>query len=148
MNLLNDEYWMRLALKEATYALEDNEVPIGSVIVSNNKIIGKGHNQTERLHDVTAHAEMLAITAGANYIGGKFLENCTLYVTIEPCPMCAAALRWARVSRVVYGAHDPKAGYSQFGPKMFHPKTEVVYGVMEQECGALMKEFFQARREK
>ena len=148
MNLLNDEYYMRLALKEAIYALDDDEVPIGAIMVCNNKIIGKGHNQTERLHDVTAHAEMLAITAGANYLGAKFLEDCTLYVTVEPCPMCAAALRWARVSRVVYGAHDPKAGYSQFGPKMFHPKTEIVHGVMEHDCAVLMKEFFKGKRGK
>jgi len=139
---------MKLALKEAVYALEDDEVPIGAVIVCNNKIIGKGHNQTERLHDVTAHAEMLAITAAANYLGAKFLEDCTLYVTIEPCPMCAAALRWARISRVVYGAADPKAGYSQFGEKMFHPKTEIAHGIMEQDCGVLMKEFFKGKREK
>ena len=148
MNLLNDEYWMRLALKEANYAREEDEVPIGAVIVSNNKIIAKGYNQTERLNDVTAHAEMIAITAAANYLGAKFLEGCTLYVTIEPCPMCAAALRWARISKVVYGAHDPKAGYSQFGPKLFHPKTEIQHGTLEHECGVLMKEFFKGKREK
>lgn len=144
----NDDYWMRMALKEANYAYEDDEVPIGAVIVSNGKIIGKGHNQTERLKDVTAHAEMLAITAAANYLGAKFLEECTLYVTIEPCPICAAALRWARIGRVVYGAADPKAGYSQFGNKMFHPKTEVHHGTMEHDCGVLMTEFFRAKREK
>src|ERR1700679_3364907 len=103
----NDEYWMKLALKEAEYAYGDDEVPIGAVIVCNNKAIGKGYNQSERLNDVTAHAEMIAITAAANYLGAKFLEECTLYVTIEPCPMCAAALRWARIGRVVYGAADP-----------------------------------------
>ncbi len=146
--LLNDEYWMRMALKEANAAYEDDEVPIGAVIVCNNKIIGKGYNQTERLNDVTAHAEMIAITAAANYLGAKFLEDCTLYVTIEPCPMCAAALRWARVSRVVYGAADPKAGFSQFGPKMFHPKTEIHQGTLEHGCGVLMTEFFKGKREK
>jgi tRNA(adenine34) deaminase len=139
---------MKLALKEAGYAYKDDEVPIGAVIVCNNKAIGKGYNQTERLNDVTAHAEMTAITAAANYLGAKFLEECTLYVTIEPCPMCAAALRWARIGRVVYGAADPKAGFSQFGKKMFHPKTEISHGVMEHECGALMTEFFKGKREK
>jgi tRNA(adenine34) deaminase len=148
MTLLNDEYWMRQALKEATYALEDDEVPIGAVIVCQDKIIGKGHNQTERLKDVTAHAEMLAITAAASYLGAKFLEDCTLYVSVEPCPMCAAALRWARIGRVVYGAADPKAGYSQFGSKMFHPKTEINHGSLEHECSILMKEFFQSKRER
>ena len=139
---------MKLALKEAGYAYEDDEVPIGAVIVSNGKIIGKGYNQTERLNDVTAHAEMIAITAAANYLGAKFLEECTLYVTIEPCPMCAAALRWARIGRVVYGASDPKAGYSQFGAKMFHPKTELNHGTLEHECGVLMTEFFRGKRDK
>jgi tRNA(adenine34) deaminase len=148
MTPFNDDYWMRMALKEANYAFEEDEVPIGAVIVCNNKIIGKGYNQTERLNDVTAHAEMLAITAAANYLGAKFLEECTLYVTIEPCPMCAAALRWARIGRVVYGAADPKAGYSQFGSKMFHPKTEVHHGTMEHDCGVLMTEFFRGKREK
>ena len=148
MTPFNDDYWMRMALKEANYAYEEDEVPIGAVIVCNNKIIGKGYNQTERLNDVTAHAEMLAITAAANYLGAKFLEECTLYVTIEPCPMCAAALRWARIGRVVYGAADPKAGYSQFGSKMFHPKTEVHHGTMEHDCGVLMTEFFRGKREK
>jgi tRNA(adenine34) deaminase len=148
MNLLNDEYWMRMALKEANYAREEDEVPIGAVIVCNGKIIAKGYNQTERLNDVTAHAEMIAITAGANYLGAKFLEECTIYVTVEPCPMCAAALRWARISKVVYGASDPKSGYTQFGPKLFHPKTEIQHGTMEHECGVLMKEFFKGKREK
>jgi tRNA(adenine34) deaminase len=144
----DDEYWMKLALKEAGYAYEDDEVPIGAVIVCNNKTIGKGYNQTERLNDVTAHAEMIAITAAANYLGAKFLEECTLYVTIEPCPMCAAALKWARIGRVVYGAADPKAGYSQFGGKMFHPKTEISHGILEDECGVLMTEFFRGKRDK
>jgi len=146
MTPYNDDYWMKLALKEASYAYEDDEVPIGAVIICNDKIIAKGYNQTERLHDVTAHAEMIAITAAANYLGAKFLEDCTLYVTVEPCPMCAAALRWARIGRVVYGATDPKAGYSQFGNKMFHPKTVVNHGTMEHECGVLMTEFFRSKR--
>jgi tRNA(adenine34) deaminase len=144
----NDEYWMRLALKEAAAAYEDDEVPIGAVIVCNNKVIGKGYNQTERLNDVTAHAEMIAITAAANYLGAKFLEECTLYATIEPCPMCAAALRWARIGRVVYGAADPKAGYTQFGAKLFHPNTAISQGTMEAECGMLMTDFFKGKRER
>ena len=148
MTLLNDEYWMRIALKEAGYAYEDDEVPIGAIIVANDTIIAKGHNQTERLCDVTAHAEMIAITAAANYLGAKFLEECTLYVTVEPCPMCAAALKWARIGKVVYGAADPKAGFSQFGPKMFHPKTLLKQGVLEHDCGVLVSEFFKGKRAK
>ncbi len=144
----NDEYWMRLALKEAGYAYEEDEVPIGAVIVSQGRVIAKGYNQTERLHDVTAHAEMIAITAAANYLGAKFLDDCTIYVTVEPCPMCAAALRWARIDRVVYGAPDPKAGYSRFGATMFHPKTELQQGTLQQECGSLMTAFFKTKREK
>ena len=142
----NDEYYMRLALQEATHALEEDEVPIGAIIVANGKIIGKGYNQVERLCDATAHAEMIAITAAANYLGAKFLEECTLYVTVEPCPMCAAALRWARVGKVVYGASDPKSGYSQFGTKMFHPKTEIKSDVLQVECAEMMTAFFKSKR--
>lgn len=144
--MLNDEYYMRLALKEAQRAFDEDEVPVGALIVSNRTIIGKGYNQTERLHDVTAHAEMLAITAAANYLGSKFLEECTLYVTLEPCTMCAAALRWARVGRVVFGAADEKAGYRKFAPDVLHPKTIVEQGVLETECAQLMKDFFKAKR--
>lgn len=139
---------MKMALKEALYAQQEDEVPIGAVIVCREKIVAKGYNQTERLCDVTAHAEMIAITAAANYLGAKFLEDCTLYVTIEPCPMCAAALRWARISRVVYGAADPKAGYSQFGTNMFHPKTELCAGVLAPETGKLLTDFFKDKRRK
>ena len=119
----SDEYYMRLALKEAAAAFEDDEVPVGCIIVCNNRIIGKGHNQTERLKDVTAHAEMIAITAASSYLGSKFLEDCVLYVTLEPCLMCAAALKWARISRVVYGASDAKAGYSRAKAQVLHPKN-------------------------
>ena len=146
MRILNDEYWMRLALREAQYALAEEEVPIGAVIVCADRIIGKGYNQVERLTDVTAHAEMIALTAAAHALGSKYLEECTLYVTIEPCPMCAAALRWARMGRVVYGGSDEKSGYSLFGSKMFHPRTEVVHGVMEHDCSVLMTEFFKSKR--
>lgn len=144
--LLGDEYYMRLALKEASYAYEEDEVPVGALIVCNGKIIGKGYNQTERLKDVTAHAEMIAITAAANYLGSKFLDDCTIYVTLEPCPMCAAALRWARIGKLVYGAGDEKAGFMQHGLKMLHPKTEVSKGVMEHECSLLVKDFFRQKR--
>ena len=142
----DDEYWMRMALQEASRAYDEDEVPIGAIIIANGKIIGKGYNQVERLCDATAHAEMLAITAAANYLGAKFLDDCTLYVTLEPCPMCAAALRWSRIGKVVYGAPDAKAGYSQFGKKLFHPKTEIVQGLLAQECGGLVSEFFKQKR--
>ena len=144
--MFTHEYFMKLALKEAVYAYEEDEVPVGAIIVCNNKIIGKGYNQTERLKDVTAHAEMIAITAAANYLGSKFLENCTLYVTLEPCLMCASALKWARISTLVYGASDVKAGYSLMQGKVLHPKTEVVNGIMEQDCGSLLTQFFKQKR--
>ena len=147
MNLYTPDYWMNMALREAIAAYEDGEVPVGAIIVSNNKVLGKGHNQVERLRDVTAHAEMLAITAAANALGAKFLEGCTLYVTLEPCPMCAAALRWARVSALVYGASDSKGGYNQYGATMLHPTTEVSYGVLAKECGELVTDFFKALRQ-
>lgn len=146
--IFNDDYFMKLALKEAMYALEEDEVPVGAVMVCNDRIIGKGYNQTEKLKDVTAHAEMLAITAASNYLGSKFLEECTLYVTLEPCLMCAAALRWARVGRVVYGALDVKAGYSMANTPVLHPKTEVVRGVLEHDCSVVLTEFFKGKRQK
>lgn len=144
--LFTDEYFMKLALKEASYALEEDEVPVGAIVVCNNRIIGKGYNQTERLKDVTAHAEMIAITAAANYLGSKFLEDCTLYVTLEPCLMCAAALKWARIARLVYGATDPKAGYSLTKGPVLHPKTEVTLGVLENDCSVMVSEFFRSKR--
>ena len=141
-----DEKFMREAMKEAEMAAYEDEVPIGAVVVCRGRIIGKGHNMTERLHDATAHAEMIAITAAATAAGGKYLNDCTLYVTVEPCPMCAGALNWSQIGRIVYGAPDPKRGYSLFSPSLLHPKTEVIGGVLEQECGVLVRDFFLAKR--
>lgn len=137
---------MRKALAEAEQAAAEDEVPIGAVVVCNNRIIARTHNLTETLHDVTAHAEMQAITAAANALGGKYLNDCTIYVTVEPCPMCAGALAWSQIGRIVYGAPDTKKGYRLVAPKVLHPKTQVVSGVMEEECAAVMKEFFLAKR--
>ena len=145
--IFSHEYYMKMALKEAVYAFEEDEVPVGALVICNNRIICKGYNQTEKLKDVTAHAEMIAITAASNYLGSKFLEDCTLYVTLEPCLMCAAALKWARIARLVYGASDPKAGYSLTQGRVLHPKTEAVSGVLEAECGTLVTEFFRQKRE-
>ena len=141
-----DERYMQEALREAKMAMEEDEIPIGAVIVCRGRIIGKGHNMTERLHDPTAHAEMIAITAATEALGGKYLNDCTLYVTVEPCPMCAGALNWAQVGRIVYGASDPKRGHSLFSPSLLHPKTEVRSGVLEEECSTLMREFFKGKR--
>ena len=137
---------MRLALGEAEKALAADEIPIGCVIVSNNQIIGRGHNLTETLADVTAHAEMQAITAAAQTLGGKYLPDATLYVTVEPCPMCAGAIGWAQIKRIVYGAPDPKRGYATYAPRVFHPKATVTSGVLEPECSALIREFFKTKR--
>lgn len=144
--MLDDTYFMKQALAEAKLAFEKDEVPIGAVVVCNNRIIARAHNLTETLNDVTAHAEMQAITAAANVLGGKYLDECTLYVTIEPCPMCAGALGWAQLQRIVYGAADPKRGYTKFSTKVLHPKTEVNNGVLADECGELMKVFFEKKR--
>ena len=141
-----DEQMMRLALKEAERAYEEGEVPVGAVVVCEGRVIARAHNQTERLGDVTAHAEMLAITSAANLLGGKYLTNCTLYVSVEPCVRCAGALGWAQVGRVVYGATDEKRGYHLFAPQAMHVRTEVVAGVLEEECAELMKSFFQRLR--
>lgn len=143
--MFSHEYFMRLALQEANNALEKDEVPIGCVIVSQNKIIAKGHNLTEQLNDVTAHAEMQAITAAANFLGGKYLKDCTIYVTMEPCVMCAGALFWSQISCVVIGARDEKRGFINQNLKL-HPKTEIITGVMENECSALVKDFFKNKR--
>ncbi|MBR2961508.1 MAG: nucleoside deaminase [Alistipes sp.] len=137
-----DEKYMRLAIIEAQKALESDEIPIGAVIVVGDKVVGRGHNMVESLIDVTAHAEIMAITAAASTIGGKYLTDCTIYVTVEPCPMCAGALAWSQIGRVVYGAADPKRGYSRFGKEMLHPRTEVVSGVLSAECEELMNAFF------
>jgi tRNA(adenine34) deaminase len=141
-----DERYMRKALEEARRAFDADEIPVGAVVVCGDQIIARGHNLTEMLHDVTAHAEMQAITAAAEHLGGKYLDVCTLYVTVEPCIMCAGAIGWSQLGRLVYGASDPKRGYSFFAPKALHPKTKVVSGVLEEECGALMKDFFQRKR--
>ncbi len=138
--------YMREALREAGYAAQEEEVPIGAVVVCRGRIIGKGHNMTERLGDPTAHAEMIAITAATEAMGGKYLNDCTLYVTVEPCPMCAGALAWSQIGKVVYGAADPKRGFSLFSPSLMHPKTGVVGGVLAEECSSLVSEFFKGRR--
>jgi tRNA(adenine34) deaminase len=137
---------MQEALKEAKKAFDADEVPVGVVIVADNKIIARTHNLTERLIDVTAHAEMQAITSAANFIGGKYLNDCTLYVTLEPCLMCAGALYWSHLTRLVYGARDDKKGFSTLSETVLHPKTVVVKGILEQECGGVLKEFFQKKR--
>lgn len=142
----NDERYMQLALAEARKAYAMGEVPVGCVIVADGQIVGRGHNLTETLDDVTAHAEMQAITAAASTLGGKYLTQCTLYVTVEPCVMCAGAIGWAQVKRVVYGATDEKRGFSVFAPKAFHPKCTVSSGVLENECRELMQSFFSQKR--
>lgn len=145
-NYTADEKYMREALKEALRAQEKNEVPVGAVIVCGNRIIARAYNLTQTLTDPTAHAEMQAITMATNYLGGKYLSSCTLYVTVEPCPMCAAALNWAQIGRVVYGAPDPKRGYSLFSPSLLHPKTELSGGVLEAQCSELIVHFFRNKR--
>ena len=137
-----DEKYMRLAIEEAKLALEADEVPIGAIIVAGGRIVGRGHNLVETLTDVTAHAEIQAITAAASTIGGKYLNDCTLYVTVEPCPMCAGALAWSQIGRIVYGVSDPKRGFSTISSNILHPRTVVTSGVLAEECEALMKNFF------
>lgn len=141
-----DEKYMREALREAQAAAAEDEVPIGAVVVSRGRIIAKGHNMVEALNDPTAHAEMIAITAACESVGGKYLTDCTLYVTVEPCPMCAAALGWSQISRIVYGAPDPKRGYTGFSPNLLHPKTEVTGGVLADECSELVSGYFKGKR--
>lgn len=143
---MDDSFYMNRALEEARRAAEQGEVPVGAVVVCRDRIIARAHNLTEMLHDVTAHAEMQAITAAANALGGKYLDVCTLYVTVEPCPMCAGALAWAQLGRLVYGASDPKRGYTTLQAHMLHPKTQVTAGVLADECGALMTDFFRQKR--
>lgn len=143
---MTDQEYMQKALIEAKQAFEEGEVPVGAVIVCRDRIIARAHNLTERLTDVTAHAEMQAITAASNALGGKYLTDCTLYVTVEPCVMCAGALAWAQLSRIVYGASDPKRGFSVFAPNALHPRTEVTEGILAEECANLMKDFFQRKR--
>ena len=146
LSVLSDDHFIGEALKEAQKAFDADEVPVGAVIVCRGRIIARAHNLTERLTDVTAHAEMQAITAAANFLGGKYLNDCTLFVTLEPCLMCAGALNWSQISKVVYGADDEKKGYSTYHSKPFHPKTEVVKGIRAAECAALMKDFFKKKR--
>lgn len=137
---------MAEALKEAANAAAEDEVPIGAVVVCNGRIVGRGHNMTERLKDPSAHAEMIAITAATEALGGKYLDSCSLYVTVEPCPMCAGAMNWAQLGELVYGASDPKRGYNRFTPSLLHPKTKVQVGVLAEECGQMVSEFFKSKR--
>lgn len=143
---MDDTYYMKQAWLEACKAMKRGEVPVGAVVVCRDRIIARAHNLTETLTDVTAHAEMQAITAAASALGGKYLNECSLYVTVEPCVMCAGAIGWAQVQRLVFGAEDEKRGYQRYAPQALHPKTEVVKGVMANECATLMKEFFQSKR--
>ena len=143
---MDDNYYMQMALEQARMAGEKNEIPIGAVVVCKGRIIARAHNLTETLNDPTAHAEMQAITAATEYLGGKYLTDCSLYVTVEPCPMCAAALAWAQIPRIVYGADDPRRGYSLFSPSLLHPRTQVTKGILAEECASLMTDFFKARR--
>ena len=142
----DDTFYIKQALQEAKRAFEKGEVPVGAVVVCQDRIIARSHNLTETLNDVTAHAEMQAITAAANYLGGKYLVNCTLYVTVEPCVMCAGAIAWAQMGRLVFGATDDKRGFQRYAPNALHPKTSVLQRVLEEECAALMRDFFKRRR--
>lgn len=144
-NIFTDEYFMKKALAEAETAFEKGEIPVGAVIVIDNRVIARSHNLTELLNDVTAHAEIQAITSAANYLGGKYLKDCTLYVTLEPCQMCAGALYWSQISKIVFGASDENRGFSKLGTQL-HPKTQVVSGVLENECSLLMRAFFRTKR--
>lgn len=145
--MFNHEYFMRMAYQQAQMAFDKDEVPVGAVVVFKDRVIAKAHNLTESLNDVTAHAEMQAITAAANTLGGKYLRGCTLYVTLEPCVMCAGGLAWSQIDHIVFGAYDEKRGYSQTNPKIIHPKTQITGGIMEAECGQLLKDFFTKKRD-
>lgn len=145
LSLYNDDYFMQEAYRQAQYAFAEGEIPIGAVIVCNNRIIAKAYNQTEKLNDVTAHAEMLALTAAAEHLGNKYLHDCTLFVTVEPCVMCAGASYWAQLKRVVFGTSEPKRGYRRVG-NLLHPKTEMISGIKAQECAELMASFFAGKR--
>ncbi len=141
-----DDFFMNEAIREAKLALAEDEIPIGAIVVCKGKIIGRGHNLTERLSDVSAHAEMQALTAAANHIGGKYLQDCTLYVTLEPCVMCAGALYWFQVSRIVFGAYDTRMGFGRINQKITHPKTIITGGIHENECAELIRDFFKSKR--
>jgi tRNA(adenine34) deaminase len=146
LDFFTDEYFMREAIKEAHRAFEKDEIPVGAVIVCNDRIIARAHNLTEQLTDVTAHAEMQAFTAAAGFLGSKYLDGCSLYVTLEPCVMCAGAAYWTQISKIVFGAFDPKKGFTLVDRNLLHPKTELISGLMQNECGALMQEFFRNKR--
>ena len=146
LNIYTDEYFMKQALQEAERAFEADEIPVGAVIVSNNKIIARAHNQTELLNDVTAHAEILAITSAASFLGSKYLSDCTMFITLEPCVMCSGALYWSQIGRVVYGADDDKKGFMRFGKEVLHPSTKLEFGIMYEECSQLLKDFFKTKR--
>lgn len=146
LTVYDDTHFMRQALLEAQNAYVAGEIPVGAVVVTKNRIIARGHNQTEQLTDVTAHAEIIALTAAANFLGAKYLTDCTLYVTLEPCVMCAGALAWAQVGRIVYGAGDEKRGFMRHGKELLHPKTKLEYGVLHEQCSELMSSFFQQKR--
>ena len=146
ISAISDEHFMKQALFQAQLAAEAGEVPVGAVVVANSQIIARGYNQTELLNDVTAHAEIIALTAASNFLGGKYLTGCTLYVTLEPCVMCAGALAWAQLDRLVYGAPDDKRGFMRFGKELLHPKTKVAYGILHESCSAIMQDFFQQKR--
>ncbi|WP_273446314.1 nucleoside deaminase [Neolewinella agarilytica] len=146
LKVYDDAYFMRQAIAQAEMAAAAGEIPVGAIVTSNDRIIARGHNQTEQLSDVTAHAEIIALTAAANHLGDKYLHDCTLYVTLEPCPMCAGALAWSQVSRIVYGASDDKRGFMRFGRELLHPKTKLEYGILHEECSTLMTTFFQNKR--
>lgn len=145
--LYTDEYFMKEALREARKAFDSGEVPVGAVVTEGTRIIARAHNMTQQLHDVTAHAEMIAITAASNHLGAKYLMECTLFVTLEPCLMCASAMKWAQLGRLIYGAADPGEGFSQTGHPVLHPRTEIRRGVLTDQCSALLKQFFADRRD-
>ncbi len=147
LTVFSDEFFMNQAIKEAEKALEAGEVPVGAVIVCRNQIIARAHNQTQLLTDVTAHAEIMAITTASSYLGGKYLNDCTMFVTLEPCIMCAGALYWSQIDRVVYGASDEKRGFMRYGKELLHPTTKLEYGIKHDECGEIIKSFFAAKRE-
>lgn len=146
LTVYSDDYFMKQALREAKHAYDEGEVPVGAIVVCGNQIIARAHNKTEHLKDVTAHAEIMALTSASDYLGSKYLNECTLYVTLEPCIMCAGALSWAQLGRIVYGASDDKAGFMRYGKELLHPKTKVEFGIMYDECSQLLKRFFAAKR--
>ncbi len=147
LTVFSDDHFMKQALIEANKAYEEGEVPVGAVVVCKNQIIARGYNHTEKLHDVTAHAEIIALTAASEFLGSKYLKDCTLYVSLEPCVMCAGALAWAQLDRLVYGASDDKSGFMRFGKKVLHPKTKVEYGILEEDCKQLISQFFLSLRQ-